>query len=389
MEIENEQNNENLNEQHNQDNEQQQNEQITTGSKQWDDIIDKAAGTREQQSEQNNDGNRKTPQNKDARSQQEQGREQQRNDQSREQQNQNREQQRQGDGEDQGNNTLRSASRKFGNFFRSDHLGNIYDANGSQVAKYGAQRAIFHRIYPIVQSLETELSGLRGTLKNYEDANAVAKREGLSLDEHSAALQMFVSWKNDPIKTMQTLLTMAEQAGRDVSPIKQGGIDMAALRASMKEEIAAAIQPFSFLTEQQKAQQQELESIELAKQAFAEFVEEFPDSTPHHEAIANVMRDKNVDARQAYWAVRAFAAENGLDWKKPLAEQLLARDNRNGNNGRPSGGGNNRRPLPQMNGRVRNDNVHVEEGALDQANADDSWDAIARRSMAKYGIPIN
>lgn len=376
------------NENDNQQQDNQQTEQVSTGNEQWDKIIDNAAGFGT--GDKGDDNADKTQQRGTSADGTQQGdKTQQRGQQQdRQQQNDNRTQQRQGTGEDQGTQQTRSAARKFGEQFYSDAQGNIFDARGGLIAKQGGQRAIFHRLYPTIEAQERELAGLRQTVKNYTDANEIAKRENLTLDEHGAALQMFASYKKDPIKTLQTLLTLAEQGGRDISSIRQGqGVGVADIRSAVQEIVQEAIKPFSFLTEQQRERQEQQADYDAVTTEYNAFLEDFPDARLHEGAIAAVMRDKHVNHREAYFAVRAFAAENGLDWKKSLPEQIEARVAQQQGR-RPSGDGNNRRPLPHMNGRNRNDNAHVEDGAMDQANASDSWDAIARRAMAKHGIQV-
>ncbi len=363
MADENEDQNDNVNQ------DVEQNEQITTGDKQWDSIIDKAAGLATGEQDANKTSTGKTTDDKTTQQQvvKKPGEQQQSTDTT---------QRRPGASDDQGNQQVRSAARKFGDLFQSDQSGNIYDSRGTLIAKQGAQRAIFHRLYPTIEAQARELAAHRQTIENYTQANELAKRENISLDEYGAALQMFASYKKDPLKTVQTLLTLMEQSGRDISSIRQGqGVGVADIRSAVQEIVQEAIKPFSFLTEQQRQSQEQQALHDEVITEYQSFIEEYPDARTHEETIANVMRDKQVNHREAYFAVRAFAAENGLDWKQPLAPQLMARDRK------PSGEGNNRRPLPNMNGRNRVEQAHVPDGARDQHNASDSWDTIARKSI--------
>lgn len=361
--------------------EQQQTvEQVSTGDAKWDKIIDDVAGT----GTGTQDASGKTVEDKDKPKLDKDGKPIVANKET-QQQTQDTTQQRQSNAQDQSTQQTRTAARKFGNLFQSDAQGNIYDSRGGLIAKQGGQRAIFHRLYPTIEAQERELVAHRQTIKNYHEANEIAKREGITLDEQGAALQMFASYKKDPVKTLNTLLTLATDAGKDVSSIRQAtGPSIADFRAAVQEEVQKAVQPFSFLTAQQQEQQEHNELAEQVQTEYAAFMEEFPDAKMHEGALANVMRDKKVNNREAYYMVRAFAAERGLDWNKPLAEQLVAQQQGR----KPSGEGNNRRQLPNMNGRNVSENTHVEEGAMDQANANDSWDSIARKAMAKHGIQV-
>ncbi len=227
------------------------------------------------------------------------------------------------------------------------------------------------------------MTGLRSRVESYENANTLAKKEGLSLDEHGAALQMFVQFKKDPVKTLQTLLTHAEQSGRDISAIRQStGPSMADFRSTLEEVVDARLKRFDFITEQQERQREQASLAEEVQTQYAEFIEQFPDARVHEAAIANVMRDKGVNEREAYYAIRAFAAERGLDWKQPLAEQLVAQEQRRN----PSGDGKNRQKLPPMGGRGRIESNHVAAGSREQANANDSWDKIGQEVMRDLGL---
>lgn len=354
----------------------------STGSKDWDKIIDDSAGIGEKQDEQkasnttgkSADGTQQAPikQVDPAAVKQQQPTD-------------NTTQQRQSAPQDQVTQQTRAPARKFGNLFQAGPDGNIYDTNGGLIAKQGLARSTFHRIWPTIEILARERAGLQQTVQNYESANELAKREGLSLDEHGAALQMFAQYKKDPVKTLNTLLTLAEQAGRDVSTIRQAtGPSVTDIASRLEEIVDSRLKPFSFLTEQRRVDQEQQAIREEVQNEYAEFVEEFPDSIPHTDALARVMHDKRISAREAYYAVRAFAATNGLDWNKPLAEQLVAKDQQRN----PSGDGQNRRQLPRMGGRNTREDTHVENGALDQNNANDSWDAIAKKAMAKHGIQL-
>lgn len=377
-----------------QQNDNTQIEQVSTGDKGWDKIIDDAAGLKPEGA---NDGTQQQQVGQTKPGTRTDGTQQRQQTQQREQQQQQPEidpktgkpvvqQDGQGAREGEGVQPSRTTPRKFGNIFQSDARGDIYDANGALIARQGAQRMIFHRLWPTIEAGQRELTGLRERVSNYENANALAKKEGLSLDEHGAALQMFVQWKRDPVKTLATLLTVAEQGGKDITSIRQSqGLSLSDVRSAVKEIFDEGVKPFSFLTAQQQQNEEEAQLHDAVLTEYNAFKEEFPDATIHEGAIANVMRDKGLNHREAYFAVRAFAAERRLDWNKPLVPQLTGEQQQQRN---PSGGGNNRRQMPSMGGRVRSEAAHVEEGANDQANADESWDAIARRAMARHGIQV-
>lgn len=291
--------------------------------------------------------------------------------------------------------TPNATPRKFGDLFYADGKGDIYDATGQLVAKQGYGRSVFHKVWGAAETALRENASYKQRLEMYENANRLAKDAGLTVDDQGAALQLMVQWKKDPVKTIGTLLTLAEQNGKDVSSIRQGGggLNLADLRPAMEEMLQKAVAPFMGLVhqQQQSAEEQRLND-EVATQ-YAEFMEQFPDAKHHEDAIARVMRDHGYNHREAWFAVQAFAARNGLDISQPLAPQIQERQNPG--NARTSGGGVNRqRPMPDLgNGRMQNNgsgrSTTVRAGSKASFDANDSWDKIGREIFASHGINLD
>lgn len=297
-----------------------------------------------------------------------------------------------GSGTQQNNDTRQgaAAARQFGNLFATNARGDIVDARGKVVATRGYGRGVFHDLWPHIEHSTRESAMLKQTLKNYEDANKVAKDAGLSLDEQGAGLQLMVSWKKEPKKVLTTLLRLAQEKNIDVSDIVQGGagLDPSAFRSMMDEVVTGHLKQFLPLVQDREQMQHDQQVRDDVQQQYDSFMEEFPDAKVHEGAIANVMRDKNISHREAYFAIRAFAAERRLDWAKPLAAQLQQQSDNGNGRGTPSGGGNNRQ-LPDMNGRGSNGDGTVQDGERREFTAADSWDKIARNVLAAHGRPVN
>lgn len=279
-------------------------------------------------------------------------------------------------------------ARRFGANYWSDERGNIFDAKGQMVAPQGAGHAQFRRTFPYIESLEREVASTKQRMQAFEDANQLARAANLSLDDQGAALQLMVQWRKDPKATIKTLLQHAQTGGIDVSDIQQGagGIDANTMRTAVKELLAEALAPFQPIVEQNQRQREHEEAFQAATQEHTEFLQTFPDAEPHQGAIANVMRDKNLSAREAYLTLRAFAAEQRYDFTKDLAPQIVARQQQgNGQQRRaPNGGGN--RPLPDMSGRNGSSDATVRSDSRQPASADASWDSIAETTLAAFGL---
>lgn len=289
-----------------------------------------------------------------------------------------------------GTQQIPAQARRFGANYWSDERGNIHDGKGQLVAPAGAGHAQFRRMYPYIESLEKEVTSTKQRIQAFEDANQLARAANLSLDDQGAALQLMVQWRKKPVETIATLLQHAESAGIDVSSIRQGGggFDQNTARNLFKEVITEALQRFDPVVENFTQQREYNEALQAAAQEHTEFLQAFPDAEMHQDAIANVMRDKGLSAREAYLTIRAFAAEQHFDFTKPLPDQIRARQRQpQQRGGAPNGGGNNR-PLPDMSGRNGGGNVngYVPEGSRQPASADASWDSIAETTLAAFGL---
>lgn len=282
----------------------------------------------------------------------------------------------QGTRENQQNEQVPQTARQFGNLFRSDARGNIYDAKGALIAPAGAGHKQFRRLYPYIERAETEAAAYKNKVENYERATAAAKEAGLSLDEQSASLSLMVAYKKDPKTAIKFLLQQAQERGIDTSDIVQGGsgIDATTLRTVLKEMFAESLQPFQPILEQTQQQRQMQELQQEAVQVYTEFFENKPDAAIHKGALASVMEAGGFDLQTAYYELKTDALSRGLDWTKPLAPQYAALRSKAGQNQQPNGGGKDQ-ILPDMNGRTGN-NSHVDHGSRGVAQADDSWASI-------------
>lgn len=295
---------------------------------------------------------------------------------------------RQGTGEREDVRQIPQAKRQYGSLFYADQRGDIYNAQGQLVAKQGYGRSVFHQMYPYIEALSTENASFKNRFDSYEKANDIAKQNGLTLDDYSAAMQLMVSWKKNKAETIKTLLNIAQETGTDVAALQSGGgISPAALRATMEELLDSRFGKFQPLLdgiEQQRVTQEENDGIMTQ---YTAFMEEFPDSAPHQGAIARVMRDHNYTPREAYYALRSVAAAQGLDWTQDLQPQLEAKTSGNGQH-RPPGSGTDR-ALPQMSG-GRNDSGAAPASGRGNGTGtgEESWDHILRQTFKQHGIDV-
>jgi len=199
------------------------------------------------------------------------------------------------------------------------------------------------------------------------------------MEDYGAALHLMVQWKKNPVETINTLARVAGERGLDVSSVRgQAGIDPVALRATVAELLTEHLKPFQpFVEQQQRDSEARVREQEVLTQ-YNEFMSAFPDATPHQDTIANVMRDHGMNEREAYFALRAFAAQHGLDWSQNLRPQLETRMQQP-----PAGNG---RTLPHMGGGRGNGASAPMEAS--SGGLDESWNSIIRRTFKQHGVDI-
>lgn len=285
----------------------------------------------------------------------------------------------QGSNQNQGLEPPPSGTRKFGNLFHQDGRGNIFNAKGELVAGAGAPHKLFRKLWPYIEKSEIEAAGYKARLDAFDNANAAAKAAGLNADEYGAAIGFMAAFKKDPKAAVQFVLQQAQNRGTDLSDILQGGggLNEATLRTAVQEIVKEALTPFAPFIQQNEQQQQLREMQESAQQEYTAFIQEYPDATPHRGHIASIMEGTGKDMIQSYFVLKTWALEKGLDWSKPLGQQVEALKQR-GNNHAPNGGGNNHL-LPDFGGRTGQGGAVPNRGGL--AKADDSWDSIIAESV--------
>lgn len=281
---------------------------------------------------------------------------------------------RQGDDPRQANGGRPYQQRTIGPFLKQGPDGHVYDQNGRKVAAAGAGYTVATRIANLYEPVVREHAALKQRLEAIDSTNEIAKRAGLSIEESALGNRLMVSWKQDPKQTINFLLNQAQEKGIDISDIRSGGgFDTASFSTLLEERLAKALEPFQVFVRNAQQEQEHAELVDQVKQDLQAFHEEFPGAAMHGPVLAAIMDKTGYSPREAWFALRAEAAQAGWDLRKPLQGQAQATVDRR----TPNGGG---RPIPDMNGRNVNRgggaNPIVRAGSREVANVDDSYDTI-------------
>lgn len=247
----------------------------------------------------------------------------------------------------------------------------LVDAKGNVIAAGGKER----RFYETAQkeklradTISKELETVQARLAAMESAGSVGTQYNLTPEEVTTGAQIIAAYKQNPVETLQYMLTQAQAAGHNIDGLNAGGsMDMNAVRQMVEN----AVKPL--MTEHQQRQDTQ-QTNARAQEIYDNFVTRFPDAPLHENSIARLLQsDSSLTPEAAYYKLQAFYAQKGLDWNKSL-EVLQQEHNARGNVSErtqvPDGGGNN------IN--VANTDRAV---SLNTSTAD-----IIRQAMAEAGI---
>ena len=249
----------------------------------------------------------------------------------------------------------------------------LVGADGKVIAKGGNERRLWEKGQKLERAnrdLTTTNSQLQTQVQQLTAAGNVGTQYGLNADELTTGAQLMKSFKDDPAGTAQYILTQAQSMGHNIEGA--GSNDMAA----MKQMIAEAIGP---LTQARQVEQQNNEAQTQAQEQYNQFVGQYPDAVVHVDTLAQMLKSEpNLSPDAAYFKLKSFYSERGLDWMKTLdtlkaEQQQTTRPVENTQVNLPAGGGG---------------NVNVTSTA-DVADTDVSMSDIIRQSMQEAGMKVN
>ena len=273
-----------------------------------------------------------------------------------------------------------SGSQGGGNL-KHDARGNIVDQDGRIVASAGGERRLWEKNQQLMAELnnaQKKVIELSNAQEQLQGLGKTAASMGLSDTDAAAALQLFVSLKQDPVSVAKNLLTHLRAAGHNIDEF-QSTVDVNAISRLVEEKLRP-------ITERFEQEKQAVEVNTKIDQQVTEFFNNNPDGIVHSQEIANLLNaDPNLSLDAAYFKLKAYAYENGYDWTQPLSDQILAR--RNGSQGATETQVNlgERKPLAGANGAVHNRMVDQQGGTDYIASADTSIEDIVRSALRDSG----
>lgn len=263
----------------------------------------------------------------------------------------------------------------------ADGKGNIVDRDGKIIAPAGAsarfwqeasrataQAANYRRQ---LETLQRENQSNQELLARAKEVAELPQRLGVTPEDYNEGVTLMAQWRKNPVEVAREVVARTLTFGYNVSDIlgKTAGdaLEMKAL-VRMQNEATAPLRA------QQEQTQQQAAHMEAATKAYNKFTSDYPDAEMHGEAIASLMQRRNIPAEVAYFQVKTFALENGLDFTQPLGPQIEARQRQPVPDQRPTV-----QRAPMVNGGRGSEQSSQQQPRM--ASADSGWGDILNEVM--------
>jgi len=252
----------------------------------------------------------------------------------------------------------------------------LVDREGNVVAKGGKERRFYEQLQVQKQqngTLNQQVQQLQSQLEAINGAGTLGTQYELTPEELTTGAQLVKSFKDDPVNTVKYLLTQAQAAGHNLDDVATGGVDAAAIKQMVNEAVSPLVQDRQQRVDSEQKQQKAME-------VYNNFMSQYPDAQVHEGSLARLLEtDQNLSPEAAYFKLKNFYLEKGLDFGVPL--ETLAQQEQQA---QQTPEVNTQQTLPS-GGNVPVQNV---TDTADIADVGTSYDDIIRQSMRDANIQI-
>ena len=248
----------------------------------------------------------------------------------------------------------------------------LVDAQGNVIASGGKERRFYEtaqREKQRAEGLTRDVETLKSQLEAINNAGTIGTQYDLSPEEVTTGAQIIAAYKNNPVETIEYMLTQAQASGHNIDAIGQNG---SMNLNAVKQMLDSALQP---LVAEQNERVEAEAANSRAQEIYNNFTSQYPDSAVHESSLARLLeQEPSLSPEAAYFKLRSYYMERNLDWTKSL-EQLQSEQTR-------------QQPSVNTQQAVPDGNV-VSERVTDTAQvapANTSTSDIIKQAMADAGI---
>lgn len=256
----------------------------------------------------------------------------------------------------------------------------LLDADGNVIARAGAERRFYEEAQRlrrnqqnfqqnVLPQIKEQYSLMENQLNAYKQVVDGFKASDLSPQDIQAGFDFVRQWKKNPQDVVKFLLTNLQSNGINVDI---EGMQPSINAESIKQMLDAKLQPFIQEREQRvEAQQREQE----VTNEYNNFISKYPDSRVHDKTLAFMIRnDASLTPELAYYKLKNFYLQKGLDFRVPLEELAQQKQQPNVQQGIPQ--------APNVSENV----VKNTNGQQQVAGVDVGFKDIIRQTMAEAGL---
>lgn len=208
--------------------------------------------------------------------------------------------------------------------------------DGKVIAKAGAERRFYEKATRLEQQVQNfnqnvlpqireQFNSMENQLNAYKQVVDGFKASDLSPQDIQSGFEFVRAWKKNPKDVVKFLLTSLQSSGINVDI---EGMQPSINAESIKQMLDAKLEPFvkeREIAEERAKREQEVE------QEYTNFMQKYPDSQPHDKTLAFMIRqDPSLTPELAYYKLRNFYLQKGLDFRVPL--EVLAQQKQQPNN---------------------------------------------------------
>ena len=255
--------------------------------------------------------------------------------------------------------------------------GDLTLPNG-QVVRAGAERRFYESMNTAKQErdhyktqLATATTQLQTITQNYQNlSQQVQQTYQMEPERLVSATKLYSDMRSDPVGTMTKLLAELGSAGYNIATLVPG------VNAQLTEKLG---QINRGQLEQQQQAPNEAQLDQQIEQEVASFYGSYPDARIHDDLIAQgLQQNPNATLAEVYFQLKQAFIERGLDWTRPLAEQV--------SNQQQQPTQQQQQPMPP-NGRANGNNVIPANRVSVASETADTGD-IVREAMREAGLNI-
>jgi hypothetical protein len=193
----------------------------------------------------------------------------------------------------------------------------LVDKDGNVIATGGKERRFYEtaqREKQRADNTQRELETLKAQMQAVNDAGNLGTQYSLTPEELTTGAQIISAYKENPVETLQYMLTQAQSAGHNIDALLAGGGGMDT--QAIKQMIDNAVKP---LVSEQQGKLETEAANQAALEQYNAFNAKHPDAAIHENSIARLLQDDpTLSPEAAYLKLQNFYLQKGLDWNKSL-----------------------------------------------------------------------